>query len=75
MMIKLIWFVAFVHIQAGPQVVRIGETTIFADQAKCEMFGADMKARLADYARGALHLDWPDKIAVQFKCEPSGDPT
>jgi hypothetical protein len=74
-MIKLIWFVAFIHAQAGPQVVKIGETTTFDDVARCNVFGEAMRVRLADYARGALHLDWPDKIAVQFKCEPSGDPT
>jgi hypothetical protein len=74
-MIKLIWFAAFVHAQAGPQIVPISETTVFSDRAKCEAFGNLMKARLADYARGAAKLDWKDRVAVQFKCEPSGQPT
>lgn len=74
-MVKLIWFVAFVHLQAGPQVVRIGETTTFADDEACQAFGKVMSDRLSDYARGALKLDWSDKVAVQFKCEPNGNPT
>jgi hypothetical protein len=72
--IKLIWFVAFVHAQAGPQVINIGETTAFRDMAMCDAFGKVMKDRLADYARGVAKLDWGDKVAVAFKCEPAGDP-
>lgn len=74
-MIKLIWFVAFVHAQAGPQVINIGETTAFKDDAMCQAFGKAMKDRLADYARGVLKMDWSDKVAVAFKCEPAGKPT
>lgn len=73
-MIKLIWMVAFVHAQAGPQVIRISETTTFDDLARCKFFGEAMKDRLADYARGVIKLDWKDKIAVAYKCEPSGQP-
>lgn len=73
-MIKLIWFVAFVHVQAGTQVVTIGETTVFPDNARCALFGAEMKDRLADYARGVAKIDWTDKVAVSFKCEPNGKP-
>ncbi len=74
-MVKLVWFVAFVHAQAGPQVINIGETTAFADDAMCQAFGKVMKDRLADYARGVVKLDWSDKVVVAFKCEPDGDPT
>jgi len=74
-MIKLIWFAAFVHAQTGPQVITIGETTLFKDRALCEAFGKIMSARLADYARGVAKLDWRDRVAVQFKCEPNGQPT
>lgn len=74
-MIKLLWFAAFVHAQAGPQVITIGETTAFRDDAMCQAFGKVMKDRVADYARGVLKLDWSDKVAIAWKCEPAGDPT
>lgn len=68
-MIKLIWFVAFVHAQAGPRVINIGETTVFKDMAMCEAFGKVMSDRVADYVRGLAKLDWSDSVAVQFKCQ------
>jgi hypothetical protein len=74
-MIKLIWFVAFIHNQAGPQVVNVSETTLFKDDKMCQAFGTTMKDRLADYTRGVAHLDWSDKVAVSFKCEANGDPS
>jgi hypothetical protein len=72
--IKLIWFVAFVHAQTGPQVIQVGETTLFRDDAMCQAFGAVMKDRLADYARGLAKLDWSDRVAIQWRCEPNGRP-
>ena len=73
-MIKLIWFVAFIHAQAGPQVVAVQDSEKLKDEEQCTLYGEAMKDRFADYARGAAHLTWQDKVAVQFKCEPDGDP-
>jgi hypothetical protein len=74
-MIKLLWFAAFVHMQAGPQVITIGETTAFRDDAMCQAFGKAMQERVADYARGIAKLDWSDKVAIAWKCEPAGNPS
>jgi hypothetical protein len=74
-MIKLLWFAAFVHMHAGPQVITIGETTAFRDEAMCQAFGKVMQERVADYARGIAKLDWSDKVAIAWKCEPAGEPS
>jgi len=74
-MIKLVWFVAFVHAQAGPGVMAIDETETFQDAAACDAYGASMKDRVADFARGVARLDWHDSLRVSFKCEPNGRPS
>ena len=72
-MIKLLWFAAFIGLQ-GPQVAEISESTTFADEETCQAFGKIMSDRLADYARGAAHLDWNIRVRVGFKCSPNGHP-
>lgn len=71
-MYTLIWMVAFIHVQAGPQVVPVGETTTFPDEAACMAFGKDMSPRMMDYARGLAVLDWSDPVSVHFRCTQGG---
>lgn len=69
-MAELVWFAVFLNI-----AVPFNETTKFKDVDACEKFGAEMAPRAADYIRGALKLDWDDKIKIDFICAMPGQPT
>lgn len=72
-MYKMVWLVAFIHSQAGPQVAPIAETTTFKDEAACMAFGKEMSPRVMDYARGAAGLDWGDAVSVHYRCTDTSE--
>lgn len=71
-MFKMLWLVAFIHPQEGPQVAPVPEITTFKDEAACEAFGKEMSPRMMDYTRGAAGLDWSIKVSVHYRCEMDG---
>ena len=71
-MYVMMWLVAFVHAQSGPQVVPVGETTKFQNEAECMAFGQAMSTRMMDYTRGGAGLDWNDPVSVHYRCTPAG---
>lgn len=73
-MIKIIWFVAVMLADGQPMFSVITEATTFDDRAACAVFGKDMAPRVADYARGAMSLNWDEKVEVAFECKANGQP-
>lgn len=69
----LIWAVAASTIN-GSGIVRSIEQQRFETQEECVTFGKTHMARMADWSRGYLGLDWHARILVVFRCEPEEKP-
>lgn len=67
----LIWIVAVMTV-SGPVAIHSKEKTSFSGQAACEAYAKAHTGRMADYARGILHLDWTDDVLVTHRCVPAG---
>ena len=67
----LIWTIAAMTAN-GPAVIQSKERGGFPDQAKCEEFAKAHTARMADYTRGLLHLDWDGRVSITHRCIPTG---
>lgn len=67
----LIWSVAVMSAD-GPAVTQSRYPYPFDDRAACESFAKANVARIADYARGLLHLDLDEPIKVNHRCAPAG---